>query len=452
MTGIHQPDVQMTDAEYAMQLQKEQEKENEQASVLQYHAKNGEIFNFDISQATCAKHGFFTGHRVTTPKGPATVIGVHKDHLWFHIDGDKGASYWEGTKTYEDLLKLGVSLLPVGEIESDMKQGEYRMKGIESVDNRRLKIVLQNENGPCPLIAIANILALRGWLTLESKNDRVTVDKLVSLIGDFIKSQQGKVSDDEKKATEEVIKEMPKLQYGLDVNFKFDSCDSFEKTSKSRIFDLLQIRMLHGWLVPPNSKASEVIGSYTHDDITFQLAHLKERLEGHVSTTPADKPSLSNSNSGLNAEEKMRKLTPEEGLIIEEFLQNTSHQLTEHGIQKLLEAVQEDEYVIFFRNNHFSTLIKHGNKLFNLVTDIGYERERNIVWDLLASVDGNSQFYTGEFRSTEDVKLEEIVNTALAFGFPKEKIDEAIRNSRKPDQDVKVDDVLAWLNKFASVA
>lgn len=82
----------------------------------------------------------------------------------------------------------------------------------------------------------------------------------------------------------------------------------------------------------------------------------------------------------------MRKLTQEEGLVIEDFLHNTSHQLTDYGIQKLLEAVQEDEYVIFFRNNHFSTLIKHGNKLFNLVTDIGYERERNIVWDLLASV------------------------------------------------------------------
>ena len=57
--------------------------------------------------------------------------------------------------------------------------------------------------------------------------------------------------------------------------------------------------MLHGWLVPANTKASEVIGTYTHDDITFQLASLKERLEGvPVSTTPS---SLSNSNSGLNA-------------------------------------------------------------------------------------------------------------------------------------------------------
>ena len=96
------------------------------------------------------------------------------------------------------------------------------MKAIETLDNKRLKIVLQNENGPCPLIAIANILALRGWVSLETKNDRVTVDKLVSLIGDFIKSQNAKITDDEKKAIDEVIKEMPKLQYGLDVNFRFD--------------------------------------------------------------------------------------------------------------------------------------------------------------------------------------------------------------------------------------
>ncbi len=33
-----------------------------------------------------------------TPKGPATVIGVNSDKLWFHVDGDKGATHWSRLK------------------------------------------------------------------------------------------------------------------------------------------------------------------------------------------------------------------------------------------------------------------------------------------------------------------------------------------------------------------
>jgi hypothetical protein len=32
------------------------------------------------------------------------VIGVCQGFLWFHVDGDRGASYWDNCKTYEDLL------------------------------------------------------------------------------------------------------------------------------------------------------------------------------------------------------------------------------------------------------------------------------------------------------------------------------------------------------------
>ena len=74
--------------------------------------------------------------------------------------------------------------------------------------------------------------------------------------------------------------------------------------------------------------------------------------------------------------------------------------------------MQEDEYAVFFRNNHFSTLTKHAGTvgfffffykmvisisspkkknfhtgfLYNLVTDIGYERERLIVWEKFDTV------------------------------------------------------------------
>ena len=42
----------------------------------------------------------------------------------------------------------------------------YKLKPLTLPDGRRLPIVLQAANGPCPLLAIANVLLLRGQITL----------------------------------------------------------------------------------------------------------------------------------------------------------------------------------------------------------------------------------------------------------------------------------------------
>lgn len=49
-------------------------------------------------------------------------------------------------------------------------------------------------------------------------------------------------------------------------------------------------------------------------------------------------------------------LTP--GIVAEQFLNNTATQLTYHGLCELTSTVQEGELCVFFRNNHFSTMIK----------------------------------------------------------------------------------------------
>jgi hypothetical protein len=39
---------------------------------------------------------------------------------------------------------------------------------------RSVKVVMQNENGPCPLLAIANVLSLRNELNLRAGAREVT--------------------------------------------------------------------------------------------------------------------------------------------------------------------------------------------------------------------------------------------------------------------------------------
>lgn len=47
------------------------------------------------------------------------------------------------------------------------------------------------------------------------------------------------------------------------------------------------------------------------------------------------------------------------GLVAEQFLESTASQLTYHGLCELTTTVREGELSVFFRNNHFSTMIKH---------------------------------------------------------------------------------------------
>lgn len=51
-----------------------------------------------------------------------------------------------------------------------------------------------------------------------------------------------------------VIKLLPRLQYGLDVNVRFNSVRGFEFTEEMAAFDLTGITLLHGWVLDPEDK------------------------------------------------------------------------------------------------------------------------------------------------------------------------------------------------------
>lgn len=54
----------------------------------------------------------------------------------------------------------------------------------------------------------------------------------------------------------------------------------------------------------------------------------------------------------------------------------------------LYDSIGDDTLAVFFRNNHFSTIYKNAGRLFLLVSDLGYEHEDRVVWELLDEIDG----------------------------------------------------------------
>ncbi|KAL7123161.1 hypothetical protein ACP275_01G087900 [Erythranthe tilingii] len=127
---------------------------------------------------------------------------------------------------------------------------------------RTTPIVLQHDNGPCPLLAICNALSLKNSLGLDLNNSEASQDQLLSLVYDrMMDSNPGTYKD-----IEDRLRLLRRLTTGINVNIKFRRIHEFVSTPECAIFGLLGIPLYHGWIVDPQDKETyAAIGSNSYD-------------------------------------------------------------------------------------------------------------------------------------------------------------------------------------------
>ncbi|CAO1632418.1 unnamed protein product [Sympodiomycopsis kandeliae] len=291
------------------------------------------------------------------------------------------------------------------------------------------KIIMQNENGPCSLLAIANILLLRGDVSL-SPPDRplVTYDYLSSLIAEYLLTQPQSQAEG---ALDKALALLPQTQHGLNLNPSFLSNDAFLDSSATSdasakqlaLFDLLGIKLYHGF-VPDSSAPAEyelarMAGSYDAavdqvvrgEEVTAKF--FKEAL-GEDSVSAALKQLKKRGgfaiveSSGWGTE--LQRRTIDQALSLSEFLDSNSSQLTYPGLFAL-SALPQGALVALFRFNHLSVLYRPSDadfpaqaageqtgaaaqsssappSLLTLITDDAFLDDEVAIWETLADVDG----------------------------------------------------------------
>ncbi|XP_016128682.1 ubiquitin carboxyl-terminal hydrolase MINDY-2 isoform X2 [Sinocyclocheilus grahami] len=292
-------------------------------------------------------------------------------------------------------------------------QSVYHIKWIKWKEENT-PIITQNENGPCPLLAIMNVLLLSWKVKLPPMMEIITAEQLMEYLGDYILEAKPKeISEAQRLNYEQCIDVyrscffppqwihrccnhiilggkktyttvqmfvnmsdamavLHKLQTGLDVNVKFTGVRVFEYTPECIVFDLLDIPLYHGWLVDPQmADIVKAVGNCSYNQLVEKIISCKQ-----------------SDNSELAGE----------GFVAEQFLNSTATQLTYHGLCELTSTVQEGELCVFFRNNHFSTMTKFKAQLYLLVTDQGFLTEEKVVWESLHNVDGDGNFCDSEFH------------------------------------------------------
>lgn len=254
---------------------------------------------------------------------------------------------------------------------------------------QKTPILLQEENGPCPLLAIVNTLllkedieartvrlagpsegngsmfrtqAIRNILQSGEKNT-VRMSDLVDTLVDYLRFFSGLDS-----ATITVVEShLPALVSGLDVDLNLRDGTCSKQGLAHQLFEAFGVLFVHGWCREPDTgAASDAVFNDLQTYDAIQDYQLRESTE-------------------LAAE-------------VQEWLLANGTQLTDYGLKKLDLIMTPDLVSVFFRNNHFSTLYKGSDHDFYLlITDQEFSKHGKYVWQSLNSISGGEDlFFTGD--------------------------------------------------------
>ncbi|KAI1266299.1 hypothetical protein F5Y18DRAFT_25414 [Xylariaceae sp. FL1019] len=309
---------------------------------------------------------------------------------------------------------------------------------------RELPILMQNLNGPCPLLALVNALTLTTppeqtdsilVQALRSKKNKADADRqkadssevkqgdidldyLLQAVIQELTARRPELLEDPTKFYDDIVPELSAflkgLQTGMNVNPRFvpsaEAIASHKRTSPSHVhppdrdagvpgtfentrdmkqYAMFGIPLIHGWLPPTNDPVYDALGRHaTSYDDAQNLLFREEELEVKFST----------SETGLTQDEQQLY---QDIISIKSFLSFTATQLTPFGLEVIAKAMKPGEVSILFRNDHFSTLYRHPQtlQLFTLITDWSYKDRVEFVWESLVDVTGGqTEHFSGDFR------------------------------------------------------
>ncbi|KAG9241994.1 hypothetical protein BJ878DRAFT_195341 [Calycina marina] len=307
------------------------------------------------------------------------------------------------------------------------KKESYEIKkvswhDVNAVQNPRISpILVQNKNGPCPLLALVNALTLSTPAGVETalvetlrSREQVSLGLLLDAVFDELMSGRRGEAAQELPDVSELYAFLLALHTGMNVNPRFfpaaptkSSADirnhmshvhllsereenlpgTFEDSKEMKLYGTFSVPLIHGWLPEHTSPAFSALQrrAQSYEDaqsVFFYEEVLEDKLQAE----------------GLGFEEQA---TLEDIHTIKAFFSSSATQLTWFGLDIITNSIAPGAVAILFRNDHFSTLYRHPQtqQLLQLVTDMGYARHEEVVWESLIDINGErAEFFSGDFR------------------------------------------------------
>ncbi|KAK8086227.1 hypothetical protein PG994_001201 [Apiospora phragmitis] len=288
------------------------------------------------------------------------------------------------------------------------KNETYQIKNINWHDvsaaqnPRKSPILVQNANGPCPLVALVNALTLTTPADLTNtvlvetlrSREQISLNLLLEAVFDELMSPRRTNSDVALPDVSELYAFLKGLQTGMNVNPRYIPTPelitahkrtslthvhpsergdhipgTFEDTRDMKLYATFSIPLIHGWLPPKDDPVYDAFDrqASSYDDVQ-SLLFREEELEDKLSAP---------TSAGLTEQEQHMYT---DIMTIKSFLATSATQLTPWGLDVI--------------TKHPQTL-----QLLVLVTDAGYHSHDEVVWESLVDVNGErAEFFSGDFR------------------------------------------------------
>ncbi|KAI3652285.1 hypothetical protein MP228_003588 [Amoeboaphelidium protococcarum] len=281
-------------------------------------------------------------------------------------------------------------------------------------------IVLQDVNGPCPLISIVNYLVITDRFEFKDEQLKRGVSNL-ELYEVIIQRMYSDQSADN-VVDASIMFSAETLSQGLHVNPDLYNVSCFEPTNEIKFFQSLGVKLVHGWLIPKCGGLDQK-SSLFYDEATMMIVQgqdAEEKLQKHYGFSQQVEDGKQDTLQALT-DEQIESCESQVKLAhtVQIALDASRSQITIEGISELLQSLQPFEPAVLFRNNHFSIIVKvpipgqnEECRLINLVTDAGY-RESDIVWEAIMTEDGDTQYLDhrlipiNTFKSIQSLSEEE---------------------------------------------
>eukprot|EP00250_Pteridium_aquilinum_P028066 c36533_g1_i1 orf=422-2437(+) len=182
-----------------------------------------------------------------------------------------------------------------GKQEAEKAEIVYKTKIVQFL-GRSVPIILQNDNGPCPLLAICNVLLLRNNVSLSLDIGEVASSRLLSLVAERLLDANSNIEDkteeyacNQQQNISDALSRLHQLATGLDVNVRFRNIHDFEFTPECAVFDLLDIGLVHGWLCDPQDKVtSKILAAHSYNTLVEKLVELQATRADLQASASAD--------------------------------------------------------------------------------------------------------------------------------------------------------------------
>ena len=190
--------------------------------------------------------------------------------------------------------------------EQTKEEIKYRVK-IVTIGSRTTPIILQNYNGPCPLIAVANALLLQGKrLGIDPKQKFVSNDHLLQILATFLleynpTNDDTQDSEPVKISIQDALELLPKIKDGLDVNVRFNGITSFESRPEVELFNLLKLKLVHGWIIDPqDAETASVLDDLTYNQVIEKFLLMEDLIIAESKATAEENTKVLNAQMHTN--------------------------------------------------------------------------------------------------------------------------------------------------------